>query len=258
MNRRTDWPGGAAALGAGVLLVGPLTAAAQDDGDDWVDDALTGLVADGTLTAAAGRRRRPGAGSRPADTDARRRVTTVPGPGRPRRALGGVRGPAPPRRGGDRHRHRARRVPTSSVTVRPSPRWPRPRRRAPAVIDAMVAAAKARIDEAVADGRIAPRPPPRAWPSSTSASRRWSRGFPPATTAPTRPRSGGPRTTPTATPPRNVDRRPRRSTDHRRLTVSAVPVGGDHRYRVVWAHQSRAAEVTHFLRRKSASRRNER
>jgi polyhydroxyalkanoate synthesis regulator phasin len=44
--------GGAAALGAGILAVGPLSAAARDDGGDggWVDDALSGLVDDGTLT----------------------------------------------------------------------------------------------------------------------------------------------------------------------------------------------------------------
>jgi transposase-like protein len=50
MNRRNRlWAGGAAALGAGVLLAGPLRAIAQDD-DDWVSDALDGLVADGTIT----------------------------------------------------------------------------------------------------------------------------------------------------------------------------------------------------------------
>lgn len=47
--------GGVAALGAGILAVGPLRALAQDDGDDgdgWVGDALDGLVEDGTLTQA--------------------------------------------------------------------------------------------------------------------------------------------------------------------------------------------------------------
>jgi hypothetical protein len=45
--------GGAAALGAGILAVGPLRAMAQDDGDGedgWVDNALDDLVEDGTLT----------------------------------------------------------------------------------------------------------------------------------------------------------------------------------------------------------------
>jgi hypothetical protein len=43
--------GGAAALGAGILAVGPLRALAQDDDDGgWVDDALDELVDDGTLT----------------------------------------------------------------------------------------------------------------------------------------------------------------------------------------------------------------
>jgi hypothetical protein len=44
--------GGAAALGAGILAVGPLSAAARDDGGNggWVDDVLSGLVDDGTLT----------------------------------------------------------------------------------------------------------------------------------------------------------------------------------------------------------------
>lgn len=52
MKRRNRlWMGGAAALGAGVLLAGPLQAAAQDDdGSDWVSEALDGLVADGTIT----------------------------------------------------------------------------------------------------------------------------------------------------------------------------------------------------------------
>jgi polyhydroxyalkanoate synthesis regulator phasin len=43
--------GGAAALGAGLLAVGPLRAAAQDDdGGGWVEDTLSELVEDGTLT----------------------------------------------------------------------------------------------------------------------------------------------------------------------------------------------------------------
>jgi hypothetical protein len=46
--------GGAAALGAGLLAVGPLRAVAQDDeGDEsWFDSALDGLVDDGTITQA--------------------------------------------------------------------------------------------------------------------------------------------------------------------------------------------------------------
>src|SRR5262245_10260583 len=38
--------GGAAALGAGILAVGPLSAAVRDNGGDggWVDDVLSGLV----------------------------------------------------------------------------------------------------------------------------------------------------------------------------------------------------------------------
>ena len=63
MNRRNRlWVGGAAALGAGALLAGPLRAAAQDDDTDdtventaeepgdWVREALDDLVADGTIT----------------------------------------------------------------------------------------------------------------------------------------------------------------------------------------------------------------
>jgi hypothetical protein len=60
MNRRSRfWVGGAAALGAGALLVGPLRATAQDDDTDddtaertpgWVSEALDDLVADGTIT----------------------------------------------------------------------------------------------------------------------------------------------------------------------------------------------------------------
>jgi polyhydroxyalkanoate synthesis regulator phasin len=43
--------GGAAALGAGILAIGPLQALAQDDDNGgWVDDALDELVDDGTLT----------------------------------------------------------------------------------------------------------------------------------------------------------------------------------------------------------------
>ena len=49
MNRKRFWVGGAAALGAGALIAGPITAFAQTD-DDWVRDALDGLVADGTIT----------------------------------------------------------------------------------------------------------------------------------------------------------------------------------------------------------------
>jgi polyhydroxyalkanoate synthesis regulator phasin len=44
--------GGAAALGAGILAVGPLQALAQDDDGGWVTDALDELVDDGTLTQA--------------------------------------------------------------------------------------------------------------------------------------------------------------------------------------------------------------
>jgi hypothetical protein len=44
--------GGAAALGAGILAVGPLQALAQDDDGGWVEDALDELVDDGTLTQA--------------------------------------------------------------------------------------------------------------------------------------------------------------------------------------------------------------
>ena len=60
MNRRNRfWVGGAAALGAGALLAGPLHVAAQDDDTDddttsdtadWVSEALDDLVADGTIT----------------------------------------------------------------------------------------------------------------------------------------------------------------------------------------------------------------
>jgi polyhydroxyalkanoate synthesis regulator phasin len=56
MNRRNRlWVGGAAALGAGALLAGPLHVAAQDDDtdddtSDWVSEALDELVADGTIT----------------------------------------------------------------------------------------------------------------------------------------------------------------------------------------------------------------
>ncbi len=41
--------GGAAAVGAGLLITVPLTVAAQSD-DDWVTNTLDGLVSDGTLT----------------------------------------------------------------------------------------------------------------------------------------------------------------------------------------------------------------
>jgi hypothetical protein len=47
--------GGAAVLGAGLLALGPLRAVAQDDGDDgdgWVDRVLDGLVDQGTITEA--------------------------------------------------------------------------------------------------------------------------------------------------------------------------------------------------------------
>ena len=46
--------GAAAALGAGLLVVGPLRAVAQDDDGEegWFDSALDGLVDDGTITQA--------------------------------------------------------------------------------------------------------------------------------------------------------------------------------------------------------------
>lgn len=44
--------GGAAVIGAGTLLALPLGAFAQDDDGTWFDDALSGLVDDGTLTQA--------------------------------------------------------------------------------------------------------------------------------------------------------------------------------------------------------------
>ena len=46
--------GGAAALGAALLAIGPLRAVAQDDDgeDSWFDQALDGLVDDGTITQA--------------------------------------------------------------------------------------------------------------------------------------------------------------------------------------------------------------
>lgn len=46
--------GGAAVIGAGTLLAMPLRTLAQEDDDtpSWVDEALTGLVEDGTLTQA--------------------------------------------------------------------------------------------------------------------------------------------------------------------------------------------------------------
>ena len=50
-TRRRLALGGAAVLGAGTLLAVPLRAVAQDDdGSGWVDEALSGLIEDGTLT----------------------------------------------------------------------------------------------------------------------------------------------------------------------------------------------------------------
>jgi hypothetical protein len=52
-RRRGLLVGGAAVIGAGSLLALPMAALAQDDdGSSWVDDALSGLVEDGTLTQA--------------------------------------------------------------------------------------------------------------------------------------------------------------------------------------------------------------
>jgi hypothetical protein len=53
-RRRSLLVGGAAVIGAGTLLALPVAAFAQDDNDggSWVDDALSGLVEDGTLTQA--------------------------------------------------------------------------------------------------------------------------------------------------------------------------------------------------------------
>lgn len=47
--RKRLWSVGAV-VGAGALLAVPVVAAAQDDGDDWLTDALAALVENGTLT----------------------------------------------------------------------------------------------------------------------------------------------------------------------------------------------------------------
>ena len=149
-TRNRLWAGGAAALGAGVLIVGPLTASAQDD-DSWVDEALSGLVDDGTITQAQADAVDDALeAARPDPVFAPRGDHGRGGPWR-----GGGRTDRP-RRGGDGHRHRpGRAARPPSGTARPSPRSPRPTTSTPqAVIDAMVAAAKVRIDEAVADGRL--------------------------------------------------------------------------------------------------------
>jgi hypothetical protein len=53
-RRRGLLVGSAAVIGAGTLLALPIAAFAQDDNDggSWVDDALSGLIEDGTLTQA--------------------------------------------------------------------------------------------------------------------------------------------------------------------------------------------------------------
>ena len=160
MNRRNRlWVGGAAALGAGVLLVGPLTAAAQDDGGDWVSDALTGLVSDGTLT-----QKQADAVDQALDAA---RPTPPPGergdhmPGGPRG--GGPRG----HMGGGVGERIGLDEAATAIGVEPDELRADMRDgqtiaevaaandvETQTVIDAMVAAAKTRIDEAVADGRI--------------------------------------------------------------------------------------------------------
>ena len=161
MNRRNRlWMGGAAALGAGVLLVGPLTAAAQDNGDDWVSDTLTGLVSDGTLTQQQ-------ADAVDQALDAARPTPPARGE-RGDHAPGGPRGDRPGgRMGGGFGGPASLDEAATAIGVEPDELRDDLRDgqtiaevaeandvETQTVIDAMVAAATARIEEAVDDGRI--------------------------------------------------------------------------------------------------------
>ena len=161
MNRRNRfWVGGAAALGAGVLLAGPLTAAAQDNGDDWVSEALTGLVTDGTLT-----QQQADAVDQALDAA---RPTPDPGTtGKHDHGGRGRGGPGPGGRMGDFGVRVGLDEAATAIGIEPAELRDALRDgqtiaevaeandvETQTVIDAMVAAAEARIDEAVADGRL--------------------------------------------------------------------------------------------------------
>ncbi|MET0458168.1 MAG: hypothetical protein ABW195_02905, partial [Ilumatobacteraceae bacterium] len=158
--RNRFWVGGAAALGAGVLLAGPLSAAAQDEGDDWVADALSGLVTDGTLT------------QQQADAvdEALDAARPTPGPAAHDEHEHGGPGHVGPDPAGHIGRFGVRiGLEEAATAIGIEPDELRDDLRdgqtiaevaeangveTQAVIDAMVAAAKTRIDEAVTDGRI--------------------------------------------------------------------------------------------------------
>lgn len=142
--------GGAAAIGAGLLVVVPLTVSAQD-GDDWVEATLDGLVTDGTLTQDQADAVESALDTaRPDGVDGPRNGHVRGGPfGGPFRepieldsaagALGIERDELL-----DELRHGttiAELATRQRVDVR-------------TVIDAMVAAVKTRLDDAVADGRL--------------------------------------------------------------------------------------------------------
>jgi hypothetical protein len=161
MNRRNRlWVGGAAALGAGVLLVGPLTASAQDRGDDWVSDTLGSLVSDGTLTQQQ-------ADAVDQALDAARPTPPTPGE-RGGNVLGGPRDDGPGGRSGGRFGGPIG-LDEAATAIGIEPAELREDLKdgqtiadvaeandveTQTVIDAMVAAAKARIEEGVADGRL--------------------------------------------------------------------------------------------------------
>lgn len=146
MNRRKRlWAGGAAALGAGVLLAAPLMASAQQD-NDWVSETLSGLVSDGTITQ-----------------DQADAVDEALDAARPERPFGhGHRGPGWRFGGRLALEEAATTIGIERDALRDALRDGQTIAEvatangveAQAVIDAMVAATSERLDELVADGRL--------------------------------------------------------------------------------------------------------
>jgi hypothetical protein len=140
--------GGAAALGVGILAVGPLRAMAQDDGDGddgWVDNVLDDLVEDGTLTQDQA--------DAVADALQEARPDRLPGFG-PWHGVGPFGGPILDEVADaigievDELRDALRDGQTIAEVAESEDVDPQ------TVIDAIVAAARERLDEAVADERI--------------------------------------------------------------------------------------------------------
>jgi membrane peptidoglycan carboxypeptidase len=138
--------GAAAAIGAGALIAVPLTVAAHDDdGETWVSEALSGLVEDGTIT------------QEQADAVSQALVDA-----RPEREFGRGRGPGHWFARGLGLDEAAESIGVDVDDLREALRGGQTIAEVAAehgvdvqaVIDAMVAEAEERINEAVTDGRL--------------------------------------------------------------------------------------------------------